>query len=114
MLKKQLLKSIGGKIVLFVVAFIFGTAAFRGNPWFGLAFGLFIVFHEKIFSIFPISSGFAYKVFIFTIFYVVGAGVTNGNWFVGIVSAIIVLMAIETDAVYQKGKRVGRKDTMKD
>ena len=46
------------------------------------------------------------------IIFAVGTAITYGNWFVGIVSALVILMSKEIDEAYHKGKRDGYNEAL--
>ena len=57
-------------------------------------------------------SNTVYKIFLFLIIFAVGTAITYGNWFVGIVSALVILMSKEIDEAYHKRKRDGHNEAL--
>lgn len=57
-------------------------------------------------------SNTAYKVLLFLIIFAFGTAITYGNWIVGLTGGIIVILSLETDEAYKKGRRDGYNEAL--
>lgn len=55
-------------------------------------------------------SNVAYKLIIFLVILIFGTLITSGNWIVGVVGAIMIVMSMEINEAYEKGKKDGYEE----
>ncbi|MBI2057937.1 MAG: hypothetical protein HYT63_03060 [Candidatus Yanofskybacteria bacterium] len=53
-----------------------------------------------------------YKAVLFFIAFFVGTAITYGDWLIGLISGVIVVLSKEIQGAYEKGRRDGHKEAL--